>query len=191
MLGASSSEEDDDDRFANDNDDASEILSIPRRQLPTSVSPRSNSPAPSDSVSQANSLNRGDSTRTRRNDSINSGLPTFRSSSSRQLQMQQAVTRPVFAQSSQEMSDDDEEYTSNDQGTPAHIAADSVPKISKEEEERIKAEMEEEERKKKLQLYVFVAKCIAYHFNAKQPTDMARRQMKAYFAFSCFEMIFT
>jgi hypothetical protein len=30
-----------------------------------------------------------------------------------------------------------------------------------------------------LQLYVFVAKCIAYHFNAKQPTDMARRQLKA------------
>lgn len=43
---------------------------------------------------------------------------------------------------------------------------------------RIKAEEEEEERKKRLQLYVFVARCIAYHFNAKQPTDMARRQTK-------------
>ncbi len=39
-------------------------------------------------------------------------------------------------------------------------------------------EREEEERKKKLQLYVFVLRCIAYPFNAKQPTDMARRQMK-------------
>lgn len=29
-----------------------------------------------------------------------------------------------------------------------------------------------------MRLYVFVAKCIAYHFNAKQPTDMARRQLK-------------
>lgn len=27
-------------------------------------------------------------------------------------------------------------------------------------------------------MYVFVAKCVAYHFNAKQPTDMARRQLK-------------
>ncbi|VDK57031.1 unnamed protein product [Anisakis simplex] len=178
MLGASSSEEDEDDRFANDNDDASEILSIPRRRLPASISPRSNSPAPSDSISQANSLIRGDSTRARRNDSITSGAPTFRSSSSKQLHMPQVVGRPVFAQLSQEISDEEDEYTSNDQSTPAHMATDSAPKFSKEEEERMKAEMEEEERKRKLQLYVFVAKCIAYHFNAKQPTDMARRQMK-------------
>lgn len=41
-----------------------------------------------------------------------------------------------------------------------------------------KIEREEEERKKKLQLYVFVMRCIAYPFNAKQPTDMARRQTK-------------
>lgn len=54
----------------------------------------------------------------------------------------------------------------------------SQPKLSKEEQERLKAEEEEEEHKRNLQLYVFVAKCIAYHFNAKQPTDMARRQMK-------------
>lgn len=36
----------------------------------------------------------------------------------------------------------------------------------------------EEERKRRLQLYVFVMRCIAYPFNAKQPTDMARRQTK-------------
>lgn len=29
-----------------------------------------------------------------------------------------------------------------------------------------------------MQLYVFVLRCIAYPFNAKQPTDMARRQLK-------------
>ena len=45
-----------------------------------------------------------------------------------------------------------------------------------EEIERI--EREEEERRKRLQLYVFVMRCIAYPFNAKQPTDMARRQTK-------------
>ena len=45
-------------------------------------------------------------------------------------------------------------------------------------EEVEKIEREEEERKKRLQLYVFVMRCIAYPFNAKQPTDMARRQTK-------------
>ncbi|KAM6152822.1 calcium-dependent secretion activator 2 isoform 17-T17 [Erethizon dorsatum] len=37
---------------------------------------------------------------------------------------------------------------------------------------------EEQERRVRLQLYVFVVRCIAYPFNAKQPTDMARRQQK-------------
>ncbi|XP_066554035.1 calcium-dependent secretion activator 1 isoform X6 [Amia ocellicauda] len=48
----------------------------------------------------------------------------------------------------------------------------------KEKEEMEKMQKEEEERKRKLQLYVFVMRCIAYPFNAKQPTDMARRQQK-------------
>nr|XP_014347007.1 PREDICTED: calcium-dependent secretion activator 1 isoform X3 [Latimeria chalumnae] len=48
----------------------------------------------------------------------------------------------------------------------------------KEKEELERLQKEEEERKRKLQLYVFVMRCIAYHFNAKQPTDMARRQQK-------------
>ncbi|MEE6501881.1 hypothetical protein FKM82_004348 [Ascaphus truei] len=48
----------------------------------------------------------------------------------------------------------------------------------KEKEELEKLQREEEERKRKLQLYVFVMRCIAYPFNAKQPTDMARRQQK-------------
>ncbi|XP_055703920.1 calcium-dependent secretion activator isoform X12 [Phlebotomus papatasi] len=39
-------------------------------------------------------------------------------------------------------------------------------------------EREEEERKRRIQLYVFVSRCIAYPFNAKQPTDMTRRQIK-------------
>ncbi|XP_035809815.2 calcium-dependent secretion activator 1 isoform X16 [Amphiprion ocellaris] len=48
----------------------------------------------------------------------------------------------------------------------------------KEKEDLEKMQREEEERKKRLQLYVFVMRCIAYPFNAKQPTDMARRQQK-------------
>lgn len=49
-----------------------------------------------------------------------------------------------------------------------------------EEEKRKEREriQKEEERKRKLQIYVFVLRCIAYPFNAKQPTDMARRQQK-------------
>ncbi|XP_051886054.1 calcium-dependent secretion activator 2 isoform X7 [Pristis pectinata] len=49
----------------------------------------------------------------------------------------------------------------------------------KEEQERLQREKEEDARKRKaLQLYVFLLRCIAYPFNAKQPTDMARRQQK-------------
>ncbi|PAA53506.1 hypothetical protein BOX15_Mlig023449g1, partial [Macrostomum lignano] len=37
---------------------------------------------------------------------------------------------------------------------------------------------EEADRRQRLLLYVFVMRCIAYPFNAKQPTDLARRQLK-------------
>uniref|UniRef100_A0A8B9R9S2 Ca2+-dependent activator protein for secretion a n=1 Tax=Astyanax mexicanus TaxID=7994 RepID=A0A8B9R9S2_ASTMX len=50
--------------------------------------------------------------------------------------------------------------------------------LEKEKDDLEKMQREEEERKKRLQLYVFVMRCIAYPFNAKQPTDMARRQQK-------------
>ncbi|XP_065315951.1 calcium-dependent secretion activator 1-like isoform X2 [Gordionus sp. m RMFG-2023] len=36
----------------------------------------------------------------------------------------------------------------------------------------------EEEHKRRLQIYVFVARCISYPFNARQPTDMTRRYYK-------------
>ncbi|XP_071261641.1 calcium-dependent secretion activator 2 isoform X5 [Salvelinus alpinus] len=52
----------------------------------------------------------------------------------------------------------------------------SVGDEQKNEKERL--QKEEAERKSKLQIYVFVLRCIAYPFNAKQPTDMARRQQK-------------
>ncbi|XP_051740014.1 calcium-dependent secretion activator 2 isoform X9 [Ctenopharyngodon idella] len=52
----------------------------------------------------------------------------------------------------------------------------SPAEADKTEQERLKKE--EAERKNKLQIYVFVLRCIAYPFNAKQPTDMARRQQK-------------
>ncbi|XP_062825735.1 calcium-dependent secretion activator 1 isoform X5 [Anolis carolinensis] len=64
-------------------------------------------------------------------------------------------------------------------GSGARPSSPSPSVVSeKEKEELERLQKEEEERKKKLQLYVFVMRCIAYPFNAKQPTDMARRQQK-------------
>ncbi|XP_075713277.1 calcium-dependent secretion activator 2 isoform X7 [Rhinoderma darwinii] len=57
--------------------------------------------------------------------------------------------------------------------------ASPSPSISSEgREEQERAQREEKERRNRLQLYVFVMRCIAYPFNAKQPTDMTRRQQK-------------
>ncbi|XP_027128528.1 calcium-dependent secretion activator 2 isoform X5 [Larimichthys crocea] len=64
-------------------------------------------------------------------------------------------------------------------GAPGKGAKDSSATGEEEErKERERIQKEEEERKIKLQIYVFVLRCIAYPFNAKQPTDMARRQQK-------------
>ncbi|XP_039989440.1 calcium-dependent secretion activator 2 isoform X1 [Xiphias gladius] len=64
-------------------------------------------------------------------------------------------------------------------GAPGKGARDSGAAGEEEErKERERIQKEEEERKIKLQIYVFVLRCIAYPFNAKQPTDMARRQQK-------------
>ncbi|XP_022108476.1 calcium-dependent secretion activator 1-like isoform X3 [Acanthaster planci] len=59
---------------------------------------------------------------------------------------------------------------------PASPSPSLISEKEREETERL--QREEEEHKKRLQLYVFVMRCIAYPFNAKQPTDMARRQTK-------------
>ncbi|XP_013399919.1 calcium-dependent secretion activator 1 [Lingula anatina] len=61
-------------------------------------------------------------------------------------------------------------------GRPSSPSPSQVSEREKEDLERI--EREEEDRRTRLQLYVFVMRCIAYPFNAKQPTDMARRQTK-------------
>nr|XP_057942247.1 calcium-dependent secretion activator 2 isoform X2 [Doryrhamphus excisus] len=68
------------------------------------------------------------------------------------------------------------------QRQPASAGAssgESAHRVREEEKlERERIQKEEEEHKVKLQIYVFVLRCIAYPFNAKQPTDMARRQQK-------------
>uniref|UniRef100_A0AAY4BEJ9 Calcium-dependent secretion activator 2 n=1 Tax=Denticeps clupeoides TaxID=299321 RepID=A0AAY4BEJ9_9TELE len=52
----------------------------------------------------------------------------------------------------------------------------SSPPPQSPDGERVRRE--EAERRSRLQVYVFVLRCVAYPFNAKQPTDMARRQQK-------------
>ena len=57
--------------------------------------------------------------------------------------------------------------------------ASPTPSIQSSKSELADISAQEEcERKEHLQLYVFVLRCIAYSFNAKQPTDMARRLAK-------------
>ncbi|XP_078728601.1 calcium-dependent secretion activator 1-like isoform X4 [Lampetra fluviatilis] len=52
------------------------------------------------------------------------------------------------------------------------------PSLGGERDELERLRREDDERKRRLQIYVFVLRCVAYPFNARQPTDMARRQAK-------------
>lgn len=67
---------------------------------------------------------------------------------------------------------------SNSLARPSSPSPSLVSEKDKEKDDIDKAEKEEEERRRRLQLYVFVLRCIAYPFNAKQPTDMTRRNLK-------------
>ncbi|KAI4798694.1 hypothetical protein KUCAC02_020548 [Chaenocephalus aceratus] len=65
-------------------------------------------------------------------------------------------------------------------GAPKDCNDTGEEEEEEERKERERIQKEEEERKTKVQIYVFVLRCIAYPFNAKQPTDMARRQQKLF-----------
>ncbi|XP_032298672.1 calcium-dependent secretion activator 2 isoform X13 [Coturnix japonica] len=64
------------------------------------------------------------------------------------------------------------------EGGAGRAASPSPSVLSEGREEQERLQREEREKRLRLQLYVFVMRCIAYPFNAKQPTDMARRQQK-------------
>ena len=59
-----------------------------------------------------------------------------------------------------------------------HNSASPTPSVQSELTVTDLSSSDDDERKERLHLYVFVLRCIAYSFNAKQPTDMARRQAK-------------
>lgn len=52
------------------------------------------------------------------------------------------------------------------------------PTFSVVSEATLQEQQEDDERKERLQLYIFVLRCIAYPFNARQPTDLARRHAR-------------
>lgn len=85
----------------------------------------------------------------------------------------------MISNSSDEDESDDnavpgEETTLITESLPLPRFVDSpTPSLNSEVEDT-----DEVERKEKLMLYVFVLRCIAYSFNAKQQTDMTRRQSK-------------
>ncbi|XP_021240480.1 calcium-dependent secretion activator 2 isoform X7 [Numida meleagris] len=64
------------------------------------------------------------------------------------------------------------------EGGVGRAASPSPSVLSEGREEQERLQREEREKRLRLQLYVFIARCIAHPFNAKQPTDMARRQQK-------------
>ncbi|XP_048790350.1 calcium-dependent secretion activator 2 isoform X6 [Lagopus muta] len=64
------------------------------------------------------------------------------------------------------------------EGGAGRAASPSPSVLSEGREEQERLQREEREKRLRLQLYVFIARCIAHPFNAKQPTDMARRQQK-------------
>lgn len=65
----------------------------------------------------------------------------------------------------------------SNKGAPQNFNT-QVSTLSQQSDAQIESYPEDSEHKRRLQLYVFVSRCIAYPFNAKQPTDMARRQSK-------------
>uniref|UniRef100_A0A914UMG6 Uncharacterized protein n=1 Tax=Plectus sambesii TaxID=2011161 RepID=A0A914UMG6_9BILA len=113
------------------------VLSVPRRQR-SSTTPRSQSPAPSDSVSYSGSISRTGGT-PRHNDSFASSPMPARSVSSVRPPVPVVNNRPakIGLDSSQDGSEDDEEeeaMTPQVAEPPQHFHQ----KMSKEEEERIK-----------------------------------------------------
>ncbi|XP_054255776.1 calcium-dependent secretion activator 2 isoform X7 [Indicator indicator] len=64
------------------------------------------------------------------------------------------------------------------EASAARAASPSPSVLSEGREEQERQQREEREKRLRVQLYVFIARCIAHPFNAKQPTDMARRQQK-------------
>lgn len=79
-----------------------------------------------------------------------------------------------------------EQHPSNISGTGALANSRNVspslhspsPTFSVVSEATLQEQQEDDERRERLQMYVFVLRCISYPFNARQPTDLARRHAR-------------
>lgn len=76
------------------------------------------------------------------------------------------------------------QHPSNISGTGANSTSVSPslhspsPTFSVVSEATLQEQQEDDERRERLQMYVFVLRCISYPFNARQPTDLARRHAR-------------
>lgn len=66
--------------------------------------------------------------------------------------------------------------TSSPSASPSLHTPSPTPSVLSEA--TVLEQQEDDERRERLQLYIFVLRCIAYPFNARQPTDMARRHAR-------------
>ncbi|KAI5645911.1 calcium-dependent secretion activator [Phthorimaea operculella] len=87
---------------------------------------------------------------------------------------QSALAPPPHATSTGSASSGEAPAPSPSPSGASHSDKDQDPQVTTQE----KIEKLEEDKKRRLQLYVFVSRCIAHPFNAKQPTDMTRRHTK-------------
>ena len=60
----------------------------------------------------------------------------------------------------------------------ARLSSPTISVTSEEIDAKTRCAQEEEEHRMKLQLYVFVARCIAYPFAAEQPTNLPKKPFK-------------
>ncbi|XP_022658224.1 calcium-dependent secretion activator-like [Varroa destructor] len=136
--------------------------SVTTLEFPSSgITTRSISPAATESVSSVSLAA--------------SGLPAIIQQRSNSLRPTSPA--PITLLQEQVKAPQNQSSQAHQQGQAA-VQPGSQPPSSEETGVDLMPQNEEEERRKRLQLYVFILRCVAYPFNAKQPNDMSRRQMK-------------
>ncbi|OQR69668.1 calcium-dependent secretion activator 1-like, partial [Tropilaelaps mercedesae] len=135
--------------------------SVTTLEFPSSgITTRSISPAATESISSASLAA--------------SGLPAVPQQRSNSLRPTSPA--PITLLQEQAKAQQNQSSQGHQQGQPA--LGGSQPPPNDESGVDLAPQNEEEERRKRLQLYVFILRCVAYPFSAKQPNDMSRRQMK-------------
>lgn len=82
----------------------------------------------------------------------------------------------IIYQRGEQLSANSTAPTSSPSASPSLHTPSPTPSVLSEA--TVLEQQEDDERRERLQLYIFVLRCIAYPFNARQPTDMARRHAR-------------